>query len=651
MIRSVHFVSSLPLRRILQKRSLPAIFPKILHSSNKLTCSFRSQQTQKITPPPIMQRRHSFSLEVAVVISTLVIMMLSIMIQPIHSHLCVFNPKQRGALNISDYGDPTCFKFAGPCGNLPPGPVQASYIRGRSYAIDLQQNLNHYSIGHPGFIDVSIGVGENPTPEQFQVLSLITDYYPVRQWTSTNFSIPFTLDAQGSVGRHVIRVRYHPNKPTEPVFHQCIDVMVSGGSESNDNSSIKKINIVPAATTATTHEEKVKVEFSEIAQRFFFGTGNKATTKPAVSSEMLFALVASSSKTNPIGLNLVGIDIVSGQVVPVLSLPNLVATDQQVFQASLSGPKMAGRIVNSVSAVDNQKRRIFYLMNTDTSLSDIENLNSPADAVFVYEHTTNSYSILKINVRNIPFNATSTIDTLYISGLNYVNKTNSLLATAFIVPDSTRPRDMYLALFNIPLDSSSSSLLQPKLVAKSAQPQGAYVDFLWAIYDDSSQTASILIRHEDEPLTLLQRIYSVTLNQISNTVAALPFIQVDPSQYAYSSIHSYKSQLFAFSPGSAQNSLPVSASNTWNLIGIDSKSGQQSLINEMYDYRNYLGGGVVSAVSNTGRGIYNVMQSTDGKSQIIVRVALHAIPINPITEVANVPMTTRIYNWVRMDTN
>ncbi|KAG2381558.1 hypothetical protein C9374_005942 [Naegleria lovaniensis] len=566
-------------------------------------------------------------LNLILLISSMMMMMMTLT-SHVHSHLCVFNPKQRGALNISDYGDPTCFKFAGPCGS--------------SYAIDLQQNLNHYSIGHPGFLDVSIGAGENPTPEQFQVLSLLTDYYPVRQWTRTNFSIPFTLEAQGSVGRHVIRVRYHPNKPTEPVFHQCIDVVVNGAesSRTDRHDDHKKVNI-----DITPSLPEVKVEFNEIAQRFF---EKKNMASPAVSSEMLFALVASNSKTNPIGLNLVGVDIVSGQVVPVLSLPNLVGTDQHVFQQG-SSSKIAGRIVNSVSAVDNQKKRIFYLMNTDTSLSAIENFNSAADAIFVYEHATNSYSILKINVRNVPFNATSTIDTLYISGLNYVNKTNSLLATALIVPDSTRPRDTYLALFNIPLDSSS--LLQPKLVAKSAQPQGAYVDFLWSTYDDSSQTASILIRHEDEPLALLQRIYSVSLNQISNTVATLPFIQVDPSQFAYSSIHSYKNQLFAFSPGSAQNSLPVSASNTWNLIGVDSKSGQQSLINEMYEYRNYLGGGVVSAVSNTGRGIYNVMQSTDGKNQIIVRVALHAIPINPITEVATVPMTTRIYNWVRMDTN
>ncbi|EFC49599.1 hypothetical protein NAEGRDRAFT_78087 [Naegleria gruberi] len=548
-------------------------------------------------------------------------MMLLVIMQsmaPVHSHMCVFNPRQRGGLNISDFGDPTCFKFKGPCGSLPSGPVQATFQRGKTYNIDLQQNLNHYSVGHPGWLDVSVASGENPDDSQFTVQSVLTDYFPVRQWTRTNLSIPLYLNPQGTTGRHVIRVRYNPNKPTEPIFHQCIDIMITPASS-------KRI------VMASHIEKKQAVEFHPEGQKFFAKTRSIKATQ-----EMVFGVVQNQDSS----ASLVGIDILSGQVVPVLNWNDLSVSDSQLYSSG-APRKVSGRIINSVTAVDNSNKRLFYLFSDDSSPMQTDLQNSPANKVFVYEHAKQSYDILKINITNVQFNATVVIPSLVISGLFYESNTNTLYATALFAPDVNNKYTYYLGVFSL---TANGAYLSPKLVALSA-PLDSYVDYLWTSYDASTKTVSVLIRHEDEPVKLPQKLFSVVLG----SSASIQSIDLDPTQFVYSSIHSYKAQLFAFSPGNAQSSLPSSGSNTWSMIGVDRASANQEEINQMYDYQNYLGGGITSAVSNTGRGIYNIMHSTDGKDQILVRVALKAIPIGPISEIAHIPIQTKVYNWARMD--
>ena len=571
------------------------------------------------------------ALDTQQLLATIVLVSLFFFGKVVEGHLCVYNPPQRGALNITTFGNPTCFKYKGPCGGLPSGPVQAMYQRGKTYSIQLQQNLNHYSVGHPGFLDVAIAQAES---DEFQVLSVLTDYFPVRQWTRTNMSIPIDLPSSGPVGRHVLRVRYHPNKPTEPVFHECIDVMLTSDQSIRQESVSSRNDI---AITSLMDHVKVNKNIKYMMD----------LVKGSGASEMVFALVSTNKD-----LNLVGVDVVTGQVVPVMTLSNFVPTDGQLFKTSDSD-SVKGRVVNSVTASDSVGKRLFFLVNTDTNLKQLETLNSAADTILVYEHNKQSVSFLKFNTKSIPFNKTTTIETLYISSMNYVGgSVNSLIVTALISPDANKPNDIYLSIFSLPLTESESNIIQPKLLAVSASPLESYVDFLWASQDSSTNLVNFaLLRHEDEPVTMPQRLYSVSLADAlsSGKVATIQFSQLDSTQYVFSSVHTYSGSVMAFSPGNALSSLPVDGTNTWNLVSIDSKSGNLTLINELNDYQNYLGGGVVSSLSNTGRGMYTVMISADGKSNVLCRCAVKAIPIGIISEIATIPSQTKVYNWVRMD--
>ena len=51
------------------------------------------------------------------------------------AHLCITDPPQRGALNATRSGDPSCDRRQWPCGGLPlpPAPYPIHYIDSRNY--------------------------------------------------------------------------------------------------------------------------------------------------------------------------------------------------------------------------------------------------------------------------------------------------------------------------------------------------------------------------------------------------------------------------------------------------------------------------------------------------------------------------------------
>jgi len=145
------------------------------------------------------------------------------------AHICLLVPPQRGGYNVTTPGNMACFWPEGPCGLLPAGDPVLKLVGGEGFSILLQQNLNHYNPGWPGYIDVAYAVGPNPKSGDFKLLAQISDYWPHLQAKQTNFSIPISVP-NVDCPHCVIRVRYHPNKPTEPVFHNCADVSIVSSS-------------------------------------------------------------------------------------------------------------------------------------------------------------------------------------------------------------------------------------------------------------------------------------------------------------------------------------------------------------------------------------------------------------------------------------
>jgi hypothetical protein len=154
-------------------------------------------------------------------------------VQLCFGHVCIIDPPQRGILNVTDPGDHWCFN-SGPkvadglsCGDKTRFPVGTprKWVAGSKVTIQFQQNLNHYNAGFEGFLDVGYSSKQDPTEVDFITLETIRDTYQHKQAAQTNYSVTFTVpNATTEAG--VLRVRYHPNKPTEPVFRNCADVSI-----------------------------------------------------------------------------------------------------------------------------------------------------------------------------------------------------------------------------------------------------------------------------------------------------------------------------------------------------------------------------------------------------------------------------------------
>eukprot|EP00761_Pharyngomonas_kirbyi_P003362 gb/GECH01003366.1/.p1 GENE.gb/GECH01003366.1/~~gb/GECH01003366.1/.p1 ORF type:complete len:458 (+),score=112.03 gb/GECH01003366.1/:1-1374(+) len=96
---------------------------------------------------------------------------------------------------------------------------------GTGVNVKFQQNLNHYNPGHPGFMDIAWAEGSNPSDSDFKVVSRVNDWWSHSQADQTNFTVHANVP-NIDCDHCVLRVRYVPNKPTEPVFHNCADVSI-----------------------------------------------------------------------------------------------------------------------------------------------------------------------------------------------------------------------------------------------------------------------------------------------------------------------------------------------------------------------------------------------------------------------------------------
>eukprot|EP00047_Mylnosiga_fluctuans_P002063 m.223022 g.223022 ORF g.223022 m.223022 type:complete len:527 (-) comp10863_c0_seq1:43-1623(-) len=161
-------------------------------------------------------------------------LLLAAMLGPAAAHVCLINPAQRGLLNITSPGDQSCARPQYPCGGQTPsaGPYPSfpRYSDGW-FTTDVQENLNHYEVGYPGYIDLSWTSNLNPTNESdFTVIGIISDTNFHQQAYQNNLT--FWAQAPNINCAHcILRVRYISHKPEVPPFYQCADVQFKTHSE------------------------------------------------------------------------------------------------------------------------------------------------------------------------------------------------------------------------------------------------------------------------------------------------------------------------------------------------------------------------------------------------------------------------------------
>lgn len=152
------------------------------------------------------------------------------------AHICILDPPQRGALNVSDPGDDSCYRRTPYCGGIPAGPVSATYYPGQEIAVMFQQNLNHWYPQKPGYFDLAISYNAivNPINATWITLARMPDFPAHDMVWQTNFTFLAHLPHE-ECDNCVLRARYVSNNPdeidpsnnTEAIFYNCADVKIS----------------------------------------------------------------------------------------------------------------------------------------------------------------------------------------------------------------------------------------------------------------------------------------------------------------------------------------------------------------------------------------------------------------------------------------
>ena len=153
------------------------------------------------------------------------------LLAPASAHICLLYPAQRGALNVTTPGDPSCYRRTDYCGGVAPGPPSATLAAGQSATLLVQQNLNHFYPPRPGFIDVAIAPASAPTA--WTTLATQPDAPANDMVVQTQLSVSITVPASASASS-ILRVRYVSYNPlevdpaanTDAIFYTCADVAI-----------------------------------------------------------------------------------------------------------------------------------------------------------------------------------------------------------------------------------------------------------------------------------------------------------------------------------------------------------------------------------------------------------------------------------------
>ncbi|XP_062566425.1 uncharacterized protein LOC134228738 [Saccostrea cucullata] len=151
-------------------------------------------------------------------IFSLCILVVFLLFEECHAHLCLISPAQRGSLaGINKEGNDNCFQVKGPCGKLPESKDGVIVRPGQMLSVTFQKNLDHFLSSSPG--NFTVGFGRATT---FQTLTTIPDKGEKSLTLYTALvKIPLVK------GNYAIQVIYNTNNPkAPPQFFQCADIMV-----------------------------------------------------------------------------------------------------------------------------------------------------------------------------------------------------------------------------------------------------------------------------------------------------------------------------------------------------------------------------------------------------------------------------------------
>ena len=153
----------------------------------------------------------------------------SMMVTLCVGHICIISPPQRGALNVTTPGDPSCYHRTPYCGGKPlPAKPTTTFKAGETSTITFQQNLNHWYPPNPGFLDIGLSFSTDPQEEDWNSIVTYNDFPAQDMVQSTVFDVQFVVPERPCT-HCIVRARYVSHNPleldpknnTEMVFYNC----------------------------------------------------------------------------------------------------------------------------------------------------------------------------------------------------------------------------------------------------------------------------------------------------------------------------------------------------------------------------------------------------------------------------------------------
>ena len=169
------------------------------------------------------------------------------------AHICIIEPHQRGAMNVSGPADHSCTRRYPNCGGMPRGAPTATYAAGVPSRVHFQQNLNHWNQDKPGHFDLAVSYDHEAS---WELLKEFGDFPGNDMVQQTNFTFDVAFPRASPAA--VLRLRYisynkyevYPANNTDAVFYQCSDIVIKAQDVQEDRSAAVKLE-KPALKAAT----------------------------------------------------------------------------------------------------------------------------------------------------------------------------------------------------------------------------------------------------------------------------------------------------------------------------------------------------------------------------------------------------------------
>eukprot|EP01104_Vermistella_antarctica_P006153 TRINITY_DN1687_c0_g1_i1.p1 TRINITY_DN1687_c0_g1~~TRINITY_DN1687_c0_g1_i1.p1 ORF type:complete len:463 (-),score=104.79 TRINITY_DN1687_c0_g1_i1:120-1421(-) len=187
---------------------------------------------------------------------------LSSLVAHIHGHICFFDPPQRGHFSVGVPGDGPCYRRTDYCGGVPLGNVTATYNAGGTIELFMQQNLNHFYVPKPGFLDVALSYDTVPTNASWVTLDRWDDLAGNDMVRQNNFTRSLLLPLNKTCTHCILRARYvsynpdevDPANNTDAIFYQCADIAIAPAPpQEEETKTDDEAEAVPDPVDALKH--------------------------------------------------------------------------------------------------------------------------------------------------------------------------------------------------------------------------------------------------------------------------------------------------------------------------------------------------------------------------------------------------------------